>query len=334
MLKIVQVFAVNIQYGFVCAGPHAARIRPMTDVSFVIATRFGGSTLKRCLETVTDEMRHSRATSEIVLIADGCQESDLGNPAEITSNIRIFRHAKPLGVARAYNRGFAEARGRFAVCLNDDMFLQPNFLDAALDTLDDDRVFSVTPHMIQADTGDVCNGRNAMRWSDHHLDIVSHRNADTPYAFFSTGGGIFRRDLWQTLGGFSDLFRPFYWEDVHLSYQAWTRGFEIRYAPQCKVLHAHRATTSRIVTPLELARVMARNSWLFAWANLTSPAFTRRIVRGGLESARALGSDDRSFFLGFISAHARLGNALALRRKTTTRRTVSDEAIWEKVGLW
>lgn len=306
---------------------------PMPDLSFVIATRFGGPTLLTCLEAITRERERSGISSEVVLVADGTAPSDLVGVEEASPGLRLVVHDRPLGVASAYNRGFQEARSECAALLNDDMFLEPGYVEAALTTLENPRVFAAAAHVVETGSGAVCCGRNVLSWQGDGLAIQAHRDTDSPFAFYATGGGIFRRRAYLDLGGFPDLYAPFYWEDVHVGYQAWTRGLEIHYTPDARVVHHHRATVHRVIAPQALARIMKRNQWLFAWSNLTSPVWTRRLAVGGW---RALvgeldGRDPRAAD-AYRDALWRLPAALALRRNTARRRVLTDEAIWEKVG--
>lgn len=302
--------------------------------SFVIATRFGGETLRKCLEATVREMDGSRERCEIVLVADGASDDDLAGIRDIAPALRLLRHVRPLGVATAYNRGFKAATGEIAALLNDDMFVEPGFLGAALAELENPRVFATTAHLIEAGTGAICCGRNAMTWQDGQLAIDAHREAETTHAFYATGGGCFRRRLFLSLGGFSRLYAPFYWEDVHVSYQAWTRGYEIHYARDSRVVHDHRATVNRVISRENLERVMNRNQWLFAWSSLTSPAFTRRLIAAGIETGLSgIRGGDAGRARSYLDAHGRLPEALSIRRATARNRSVSDEEIWEKVGI-
>lgn len=305
----------------------------MIDVSFVIPTRFGGLTLLRCLETVTRERARSGARTEVVLVADGADDQSLEGVEDAAPGLRLIRHETARGVAAAYNRGFEEASGEFAALLNDDMFLEPGYLEAALAAFTDDRVFAAATHVVESGTHLPCCGRNAMGWDAGRLAIRTHRDHASPYAFYATGGAVVRRAAYLDLGGFSDLYAPFYWEDVHVSYQAWARGYEIRYAPEARVVHHHRATVNRIVDSAGVTHLMRRNAWLFGWANLTSPALTSRLIMGGLGVVvRGLRGENRDEAAAFRAAHARLPRALQIRARTIRDRRVADEEIWEKVG--
>ncbi|PJE58197.1 MAG: glycosyltransferase family 2 protein, partial [Candidatus Portnoybacteria bacterium CG10_big_fil_rev_8_21_14_0_10_36_7] len=45
-----------------------------------------------------------------------------------------------------------------------------------------------------------------------------------------------------SLNGFDELYSPFYWEDIDLSYRAWKTGYTVLFDPQVLVEHHHETT--------------------------------------------------------------------------------------------
>jgi GT2 family glycosyltransferase len=74
------------------------------------------------------------------------------------------------------------------------------------------------------------------------------------------------------LSGLDDLYHPFYVEDTDLSYRAWKRGWKCVLAPGSKVVHKHRATSSRKYSNRFVDETIRRNLFLFVWKNVTSPS--------------------------------------------------------------
>jgi GT2 family glycosyltransferase len=88
---------------------------------------------------------------------------------------------------------------------------------------------------------------------------------------FWAGGGscAFDRRKYLEVGGLDTLYDPFYVEDVDLSYQAWKRGWKCLLAPASRVVHKHRATSSRKFTTSFVENITRRNLYLFLWKNVT-----------------------------------------------------------------
>ena len=71
------------------------------------------------------------------------------------------------------------------------------------------------------------------------------------------------------LGGFDEIYSPFYYEDADLSYRAWKRGYWVYYEPRSIVYHAHQATIGKGFSKRYINFVFNRNRLIFLWKNLT-----------------------------------------------------------------
>ncbi len=60
------------------------------------------------------------------------------------------------------------------------------------------------------------------------------------------------RERFLQLGGFDPRYRPFYWEDVGLGYEARRRGWQCAAVPQAAVLHRHSVSIDRKVGSAKL----------------------------------------------------------------------------------
>ena len=61
----------------------------------------------------------------------------------------------------------------------------------------------------------------------------------------SAGHAAFAREKFVALGGFDELYRPFYWEDIDLCYRAMQAGWERWYVPDAVVTHDYAAVIDR-----------------------------------------------------------------------------------------
>ena len=87
--------------------------------------------------------------------------------------------------------------------------------------------------------------------------------------FYGGGGSCaFDRRKFLELGGFDELFRPFYLEDTDLGYQAWKRGWKVMYQPASVVYHEHRGTIGKKFSAAQIDAVLKKNFILFCWKNI------------------------------------------------------------------
>lgn len=101
------------------------------DVSFIVP-------LFNCLSLTQAMLASLRATvpstlsHEIILIDDGSTDGTRNWLATLAAPVRVMLNERNLGFARTNNRAAAEARGTYLVLLNNDLVLQPGWLEPML----------------------------------------------------------------------------------------------------------------------------------------------------------------------------------------------------------
>ena len=118
-----------------------------------------------------------------------------------------------------------------------------------------------------------------------------------------------------------ELFNPFYWEDIDLSYRAWKAGYKITYDPNIKVEHHHESTIGKYFDRSNILKIAFRNQLIFQWKNLTDRDL---IIKHLFNLPRFV------FFPGFFNALVRLPKILQARKKTVKLFVKSDREILDK----
>lgn len=79
-----------------------------------------------------------------------------------------------------------------------------------------------------------------------HSARINFDTAQSTKNFWAeAGAAIYRRDLFIKLGMMDELFSPFYWEDIDISYRVWKAGYEIKFDPSIVVEHHHESTIGK-----------------------------------------------------------------------------------------
>lgn len=233
--------------------------------SIVIPNWNGEKLLKKNLPTVL-----KTGADEVIVVDDGSTDGSKRYINELTKlrinelKIRAVFNKKNLGFATSVNRGVKAARGDIVVLLNNDVVPEKNFLEPLKEDFRDPKVFAVS-------LGEPQWSWAKGKWVGGFIEHEPGEKTKIPHVSFwaSGGSGAFRKDIWEKLGGLDNLYRPFYWEDVDLSYRAWKRGYKIIWDPRAVVYHKHEGTISRF--PKKYVSLIAeRNRLFFIWKNITS----------------------------------------------------------------
>ena len=153
---------------------------------------------------------------EVIVVDNGSSDGTVEFLQQQFPAVRILAFATNLGFGGGSNAGFREARNDIVVLLNNDMRVEPDFLEPLLDGFSDPRVFAVTAQIFFSDP----NKRREETGLTHglwlngrlHLRHVIDEQVDQLFPTFYAGGGstAYDRRKFLELGGFDALLEPFY----------------------------------------------------------------------------------------------------------------------------
>lgn len=216
------------------------------DVSIVIPVYRRSDLTRRCLRSILEHT--SGVDYEVILVDD---QSDQANQRLLGSvtGVRLMSNPDNLGYLRSVNRGAAAARGRWLVLANNDIEVQPGWLQALLgcgQSAEDIAV--VTPKYLYP-TG-YLNEAGGIIWSDG--TGVNYGRGDVPDSwrygyrrdvdYGSAAALLVRTDFWRQRGGYDETFMPMYYEDTDLCFDARERGLRVVYEPEAVVIHHEGGT--------------------------------------------------------------------------------------------
>lgn len=104
------------------------------DVSIVFTNWNTRDFMRDCINSVVEKTQG--LTYEIIVVDDGSTDGSAEMLQREFPDVKIFINEKNLGVAKAYNRGVIQARGRYVQMLNTDMILVNNAIKILYDFLE------------------------------------------------------------------------------------------------------------------------------------------------------------------------------------------------------
>jgi GT2 family glycosyltransferase/glycosyltransferase involved in cell wall biosynthesis len=247
-----------------------------TAVSVVIPTWNGRSHLEANLHSVVAAIE-DYPDSEILVVDNGSDDGSAAFIREAFPSVRVLEQNENLGFGGGSNVGFETATNDIVVLLNNDMRVEKDFLAPLLKPFEDSKVFGVSAQILFSDPEKRREetGLTAGRWTQGRLALghVLDDSIDRPFPIFYAGGGstAYDRRKFLEVGGFDELLRPFYMEDVDVSYIAWKRGWKVLYAAKSVVYHEHRGTIGKHFGQDDIERIVHQNHLLFLWKNIHEP---------------------------------------------------------------
>lgn len=176
------------------------------------------------------------------------------------------------GFSAAMNSGIAVSSGRYILSLNSDVAVTEDFLKPLVDNFSEE-VFSTKATSILPDGTN--ESIKSARWRkgllEPYVALPEEYDPDKGVLYPDAGCCMYDTQKLKELGGFDEMYCPFYFEDFDLGLRALARGWKHIYASDSRVDHAHNQTVKKVVKRLDQNPVFIRNRELFNLKNITDP---------------------------------------------------------------
>ena len=313
---------------------------PPQGLSVVIPTWNGRALLAEFLPSVIAAVGRYAGTTgasvEILVVDDGGTDDtrEWMTTAMSTSPvpIRLVTLAANRGFAAACNAGARAAAYSRMLLLNNDLSIEEDSIAPHVAALD------VGPFAVHCRTKDFATGddvgtgkvggfsRGFLRVHRSYAPL-EHARRPLPSIFPNGGATLFDRGRFLELGGFDELFAPFYFEDVELGYRAWKRGWTVAYEPRAVVRHRFSSTIGSFGRS-KIQAVSQRNRLLLHWIHLHDRRWlAQHAVQVVLLAIWSIVSFRTSFAKGLGGALRRWRPAMARRRAEKMTAVKSDRDV-------
>jgi GT2 family glycosyltransferase len=246
--------------------------RSASDVSVVTVNWNGKDHLEALLPSlVVLEPR------EIIVVDNGSSDGSQDFVRARYPGVRIVQNETNQGFAQPNNLGAEVAQGRYLALINNDMRVDPGWIEAALARLKKTVV---------------CVGSQILDWSGEKIDFngssleylgyALQQNIGEPWRsvsspdriLFACGGAmLIERDVFRRVGGFDEDYFAIY-EDVDLGWRLWLAGYDVAFAPDSIAFHRGHGTLGAHANE-KMRYLMHRNALLTVLKNYEEPAFRK-----------------------------------------------------------
>ncbi len=188
---------------------------------------------------------------EITVAVDGGDPQVL-EYLESEWSVKVLTTAEPVGYAGVAALGIASSGGRYVAMLNDDVELEPRWLELLVDELERDPGLGfVTGKTLLYHERELINETKqdlytCGRFVPRGLGEPDEGQWDRrlPAAIVSASTALYRRDAVDAAGGFDEDYF-LYCEDADLCLRMVLAGYRGLYVPEARAYHAWAATTGR-----------------------------------------------------------------------------------------
>jgi glycosyltransferase involved in cell wall biosynthesis len=198
--------------------------------SVVVPVHNGGADLRACLQAIAAS---SRKADEVIVVDDCSSDGAAGCAIEFSAQV-VRVSVGPCGPAFARNQGARQASGDVIVFVDADVQVHADALDQFEHAFRDDAALAAAFGSYDDEPsapGRVSRFKNLLH---HYVHQHGTREAET----FWAGCGAVRREVFASLGGFSEDYRRPSIEDIEFGARLREAGHRVQLRPE--ILCTHR----------------------------------------------------------------------------------------------
>lgn len=258
----------------------------MITLSVVLPNYNGKELLEKYLPSLCVSLSKANVKHEIIIVDDCSTDESCAFLEKSYPDIKILKNKTNLGFSKTCNIGIAEARYNYICVCNTDVEFEEDYFVEALRVLNLHKPFALKGDILNFINGEFSNTDRVCklifksglyRFKCNVEPDINNFGFKVGQQFMGLGCCfIAEREKLLELGGFNEIFSPFYWEDSDLCIRALQKGYQVYYAPQCKVRHFASSTISKKSKTDYRKRISNRNKFLFTWMHISNPWFRFR----------------------------------------------------------
>jgi GT2 family glycosyltransferase len=238
------------------------------SVSIVIPNYNGKHLLKEYLPYAIDAIKNADTTYEIIVV-DDCSTDDSVDFVEKTfPQVNLVANHQNRGFSYTCNCGIEEAQYELIFLLNSDVKLTPDYFEHQWKYFSEPDTFGVMGRIIDMEGDHIQDAARMPKFNGLKLKTgyfyYTDSLDDRLYTMYLSGANaLIDAEKLKELGGFDEIFSPFYSEDMELSIRAWRLNWKCYYEHRSVCRHRLSATTKNYKTPQWVKRVYFRNRFYF-----------------------------------------------------------------------
>lgn len=301
------------------------------NISVVIPNYNGVHLFPETLPALYKSLEYTGRQYEIIVVDDCSTDQSVKFIKHHFPDIVLLSNDKNSGFSATINKGIFAARNQLVLLLNSDVKLTETYFSEQFKYFEKPDTFGVMGKIIGWNDNIVQDGAKypemqgfKLKTSLNFLVENPKSNEFIPSLYLSGANALVRKDILHLLGGFDELFSPFYIEDVDLSVRAWRCGYKCYFEPQSICMHKTSESIQNKEKKKYIRTIYNRNKFYFHTIHLSGLRFSCWLMQSILELIFRL--------LTLRMDHLKAFVELIKNRKQLKRSAASFDRVCEKTG--
>ncbi len=221
-------------------------------ISIIVLNFNGKKWLKECFESL-EKLNYPKDKYEVIMGDNASADDSVKYVTENFQGLRVLKFSKNYGFCKGNNLCAKEARGEYLIFLNNDTFVEKDWLrELVKGALSDKNIVSCVGKMLipSLKEGNIVNGAGGIIFPDGcgmdegFMESDSNIYNKQKFVGYGSGAGVLiQKKFFISTGGF-DEYIYYSNEDADLGFRAWTYGYKVLYVPLAIMYHFVSGTSS------------------------------------------------------------------------------------------
>ena len=237
------------------------------SISVVIPNYNGKQLLERYLPSVVAALEFQNIDFEIIVIDDASKDDSVLFLIDKYARVQLIKNDTNLGFSRTINKGIFAAKKELILLLNSDVKLEQDYFTQQFKYFKNQDTFGVMGRIMNFDGQKIEDAARVLinkgfKFKANKFYYSENKNDLIYTAYLSGANALVDRIKIQEIGGFDEIFSPFYFEDFDLGLRAWKMGWVCYYEHQSVCYHKVSATTNTMKKSNLVKIIYHRNSYM------------------------------------------------------------------------
>jgi GT2 family glycosyltransferase len=238
------------------------------SVSVIIPNYNGRHLLKEYLPQTIAILESAAIVYELIVVDDCSRDDSIALIKADFPQVKLIANPENRGFSYACNRGIEIAQHELIFLLNSDVKLTPGYFDTQWQYFEQPDTFGVMGRIIDMEGDHIQDAArmpkfNGLKLKTGYFYYPDNTDEKLYTMYLSGANALVDAAKLKEIGGFDEIFSPFYSEDMELSIRAWRLNWKCYYEHQSVCRHQLSATTKNYKTPQWVKRVYFRNRFYF-----------------------------------------------------------------------
>lgn len=246
------------------------------SISIIVPNYNGKHLLTSYLKDTIVAAEQTGAPYEIIVVDDCSTDDSVAYVKNNYPEIVLIENRINRGFSYSCNQGLKAARFELVLLLNSDVKLTPDYFEHQWRYFEHPDTFGVMGRIMSVDKTTIEDAARYMNFNGGKIKasrfFYSKNSADyIPTSYLSGANALIVREKLLSIGGFDEIFSPFYSEDFELGLRAWRLGWKCYYEHKSVCYHHISASTSNYKTAEWVKYIYYRNKFLMHAIHLDGP---------------------------------------------------------------